>query len=66
MSEVPCLLLQPADDRLVPKSCQEGMRRHFHSFSVVPVEGPHFLLQARPSDAAGEIVKIIGEYCGAV
>src|SRR4051812_17564426 len=52
---VPCLYLQASDDRLVPPSAAEWFRGRFGRFELERVDGPHFLLQARPHECAQRI-----------
>jgi len=52
---VPCLYLQASDDRLVPASAAEWFRGRFERFELERVDGPHFLLQARPHECAQRI-----------
>jgi pimeloyl-[acyl-carrier protein] methyl ester esterase len=58
--EVPALYLRASEDRLVPK-------RASAAFSAVPgirfaeIEGPHFLLQARPAAAAARVGAFLPE-----
>ncbi len=58
--EVPALYLRASEDRLVPK-------RASAAFTAVPrirfaeIEGPHFLLQARPAAAAARVEAFLPE-----
>jgi pimeloyl-ACP methyl ester carboxylesterase len=49
---VPCCYIQASKDRLVPERCGQWFRQRFDSFELTRVEGPHFLLQARPEESA--------------
>ena len=53
--KVPAHYIQAANDRLVPDRCINWFRQRFDSFKLTKVDGPHFLLQARPKESA-EIV----------
>lgn len=46
----PILYLQARSDRLVPASAARTIARHYPHTEIIPLEGPHFLLQARPTD----------------
>jgi pimeloyl-[acyl-carrier protein] methyl ester esterase len=52
---VPIMYLQARHDRLVGPRCLEGIRRIRQEVRAVVVDGPHFLLQAKPRQTA-EIV----------
>jgi pimeloyl-[acyl-carrier protein] methyl ester esterase len=43
---VPVMYLQAAQDRMIPASAAEHLRRIVPSIDVVKIDGPHFLLQA--------------------
>lgn len=49
---VPSLYLRATEDRLVPASAAELFSRVAKNSRVVDIEGPHFLLQARPETVA--------------
>jgi len=48
---VPTLALVGAQDRLVPPAATEWLRTHLPNLDIARLQGPHWLLQARP-DAA--------------
>ncbi len=50
--QVPALALVAAQDRLVPLSAVRHLRRHLRNLDVVRLQGPHWLVQARPEAAA--------------
>jgi pimeloyl-ACP methyl ester carboxylesterase len=52
---LPTLYLRATEDRLVPRSSAKHYLRLARAGRVVDLEGPHFLLQARPDLAAVEI-----------
>ena len=56
---VPAFYLQAREDRLVPRSAAEDLRSLFTCFNLLQVPGPHFLLQALPSDCAHIIAGIL-------
>jgi len=57
---VPCLYLQPSDDRLVPKYHAEKIRELCHDLRVEVVPGPHLLLQANPEACVASVLAFIG------
>jgi pimeloyl-ACP methyl ester carboxylesterase len=59
--KLPTLYLRATEDRLVPHSAAELYLRYAHAGRVVDLEGPHFLLQARPKPAADAIRAFLGE-----
>jgi pimeloyl-ACP methyl ester carboxylesterase len=58
--DVPVLYLRASEDRLVPRSAS-------HGFSAMPrirfveIEAPHFLLQAKPAEAAAHVRAFVRE-----
>ena len=46
--KVPCLYIAASDDRLVPASAINHLRRHLPDLSVVTIQGAHFILQVQP------------------
>lgn len=57
--EVPCLLLQANRDLLISKRTQKTFEQVCRSLKVRNVDGPHFLLQANPQEAAREISEFL-------
>jgi pimeloyl-ACP methyl ester carboxylesterase len=53
--KVPALYLRATEDRLVPRSSAKLFTRLVPGARVVDIEGPHFLLQSRPAEAAQAI-----------
>jgi pimeloyl-[acyl-carrier protein] methyl ester esterase len=49
---VPVLYLRSSQDRIVPRSCSEAIVRGAPQTRIVEINGPHFLLQAAPAEAA--------------
>lgn len=56
--EIPAYHFRPTRDRLVPGRCSRGFGRRFHPFRIERFDGPHCLLQTRPTDCAARIAKI--------
>jgi pimeloyl-[acyl-carrier protein] methyl ester esterase len=57
----PILALHAMRDRLVPASATAVMQRSFPQVSVVPINGPHLLLQAEPAACADAIRSYLGD-----
>jgi pimeloyl-[acyl-carrier protein] methyl ester esterase len=53
--QVPVLYLRAAQDRVVPRSASELISHFLPKVRVVELESPHFLLQARPTEAAAQV-----------
>ena len=58
---LPTLYLRATEDRLVPRQAGAYFARLARAGRLVDLEGPHFLLQARPDEAAAEVRKFIKE-----
>lgn len=56
---VPAFYLQASGDRLVPRRAGTAMRGLFADFTLLPLVGPHFLLQASPSESAQAVADIM-------
>jgi pimeloyl-ACP methyl ester carboxylesterase len=56
---VPAHYLQAEGDRLVPHSAAERLRGLFSHFTLLRVPGPHFLLQASPTECARLVAGIV-------
>ena len=56
---VPILYLQATQDRIVPPRCLDEILAVKPDVTVVRINGPHLLLQARPRESAEAIVKFI-------
>lgn len=59
--DVPAVYVQPAQDRLVPVSAAEELRKCFQKFAVLQVQAPHFALQAFPAECASLIARLVLE-----
>jgi pimeloyl-ACP methyl ester carboxylesterase len=59
--KLPTLYLRATEDRLVPHSAARLYLRYAQAGRVVDLEGPHFLLQARPKPAADAIKAFLRE-----
>lgn len=58
---LPMLYLRGTEDRLIPRRAAAQFLRLAQYGRVVDLEGPHFLLQARPEASAAEIRRFIGQ-----
>jgi pimeloyl-[acyl-carrier protein] methyl ester esterase len=61
--DAPMLYLRASKDRIVSRSMSEVMLRQQPKMKIVEIEGPHFLLQAKPREAAIAIKTFAAE-CG--
>lgn len=59
--EVPAFYIEAIGDRLVPVSAARALGTLFNEFTVLRVDGPHFLLQAAPKECAETIAKLVLE-----
>lgn len=59
--DVPVLYLRASRDHLVPHRVGEELRKIFSSLQVSDLDGPHFLLQASPVEAATRIARFAGQ-----
>jgi pimeloyl-ACP methyl ester carboxylesterase len=51
-SKVPVLYLRATEDRVVPVSASKSVAQALPSVTIIPIPGPHFLLQVSPEPAA--------------
>ena len=56
--DVPAYYLRASQDRLVPASAADWFKQRFRHCEIEEVEGPHFLLQARPRESAAVLERI--------
>lgn len=56
---MPALVLQARDDHVVPHSAGEHILRTLPSAKLVEVEGPHLLLQMRPTECAALVKRFL-------
>ena len=56
---IPCVLIRPRSDLLVPDNAAENVRKYRETLEIVDFDGPHFLLQSRPLEAAQEVCSIV-------
>ena len=53
--QVPLLYLRASDDRVVSRSAAELVVRSCSNARITEIEGPHFLLQTKPQEAAAAV-----------
>ena len=61
---VPCCYLQAVNDRVVPSSCVEDIKKCAPLLEVKRINAPHFILQAQPQaclDAIEEFVNLMNQ-----
>jgi pimeloyl-ACP methyl ester carboxylesterase len=57
--EVPAYYIRPSQDRLVPASCAGWFQQRFRKCEIEEIEGPHFVLQAKPRESAQAIIGLV-------
>jgi pimeloyl-ACP methyl ester carboxylesterase len=63
---VPCCYVQATKDRLVPEKVVETFNTMAPDLDTVRIEGPHFILQARPHECAETISKFLNQHFAAL
>jgi len=58
---VPALYLRGEHDRVVPQSASELIARYLPRLKVIELDGPHFMLQAKPIDSAAQVIAFARE-----
>jgi pimeloyl-ACP methyl ester carboxylesterase len=58
-AQVPVLYLRATQDRVVPCKAMTLVTETLPAAKVIPIDGPHFLLQARPDAAARAIEQFV-------
>jgi pimeloyl-ACP methyl ester carboxylesterase len=57
--QMPTLVLQASDDRVVPRSATEHILRTLPSAERVEIRGPHMLLQIRAAECAAAVRRFV-------
>jgi pimeloyl-[acyl-carrier protein] methyl ester esterase len=57
--DIPCCYMRASQDRLVPATCSDWFERKFRRCELREIDGPHFLLQARPIEAAQAVASFM-------
>jgi pimeloyl-[acyl-carrier protein] methyl ester esterase len=63
--DIPMLYIRPSQDRLVSRATSAEMSRKNPVLRVVDVDGPHFILQAKPEECsaiATDFIDAVGEH----
>ncbi len=60
--EVPLLILQGGQDRLLDPSCGVTIKRYYEAAEFVQIDGPHCLLQCEPEASSKVIVPFIEKH----
>jgi pimeloyl-[acyl-carrier protein] methyl ester esterase len=58
---VPVLYLRAKYDRVVPRSASELIARFLPGLKVIELDGPHFMLQAKPAESAAQLLAFARE-----
>ena len=56
--ELPIVYIQAVSDRLVSPEKAIEFASNFNHIMIEPLEGPHFILQAKPAECAAAISKL--------
>jgi pimeloyl-[acyl-carrier protein] methyl ester esterase len=59
---VPILYIQATNDRVIPKSCLDEIRRIKPDLRVAEIDGPHLILQREPNRSADIVSKFVEEF----
>lgn len=57
--DIPMLYIRPSHDRLVSSAAAKEMSRLNPALGVVDVEGPHFILQAKPEECSAIVADFL-------
>lgn len=57
--DVPAHYIRASQDRLVPASAASWFKQRFKQCEVEEIDGPHFLLQAKPKESAALLERIV-------
>lgn len=58
-ADIAACYIRASQDRLVPSACSTWFEQKLHRCELREIEGPHFLLQARPREAASAITDFL-------
>jgi pimeloyl-[acyl-carrier protein] methyl ester esterase len=59
LSNIPCCYIQAQYDKLVPESAFQSFQQIAPDIQLIKINGPHFILQAKPQECKESIVKFI-------
>ena len=57
--DLPAAYIQASSDRLVPLAKVEDFKSRFKNLTIRSIEGPHFVLQSKPAEAAVVIAELV-------
>jgi pimeloyl-ACP methyl ester carboxylesterase len=57
--QVPCCYIQARQDKVVPADCVQPFLGRLKSLDLQTINGPHFILQARPKECAAVISRFL-------
>lgn len=62
--DIPVIYIQAKNDRLLPDIKRKAFSHIFNNIKNIEIEGPHFILQTKPKEAALLVTKFIqaGEF----
>lgn len=60
---LPGLYLRATEDNVVKESASRIVMAHVKNARVVDLEGPHLLLQTKPTESARELRRVLEEWC---
>ncbi|MGA2777282.1 MAG: alpha/beta hydrolase [Steroidobacteraceae bacterium] len=56
---VPTLVMRASHDHVIPRASSEYIRQHLPQAELIEIDGPHLLLQSRPSQCAAAISQFV-------
>ena len=57
--KIPCLYIAATDDRMVPNTAINLLKRKLSNFEIATIEGSHFILQVQPEGCYKVINKFL-------
>jgi pimeloyl-ACP methyl ester carboxylesterase len=61
-----CCYIRARQDRMVPAPCADWFRTQFKALQLREIDGPHFLMQARPRETAKLLTEEVRRISGAM
>jgi len=59
--KIPCCYLQATNDRVVPASCAEEIKKIAPFVEIIKISAPHFILQAEPQACLNAVKNFCGK-----